>query len=284
MMNSTDRIRHVTDHFSPESDIWRTLDFVISADRFLNLGYSPWYGSHLLGYPQRRLVDYVADRLDQADRGWDWPLLDVGCGRGGPAARLSERYGYSVIGIDLVPANIRFAASHTERAHSPSFAVADATSLPLATDSVGACVSLDAVTYSIDRLTLFSELRRVVRNAGPIVITDLCVDSMAPRRQIDRFVERWGMSTMVTHDEYCGLLTEAGLPVTETIDLTPNSVGRFRTWTRLFLELWDTFLGNPIEHVLQFRDIDPESVLAAVEAAHGALPHLEHHLFVVSSR
>lgn len=62
----------IADHFSDRgdhADVWRAFDAFLATDRFLNLGYSPRYGSHLLGDPQRRLARVVLDCLDEAGVG-----------------------------------------------------------------------------------------------------------------------------------------------------------------------------------------------------------------------
>lgn len=87
---SSDRFHeHVRGQFSYQgsrADIWRVFDTVLNTREFLNLGYSPWYLPHVVGSSQRRLARNIgtglAARLPVTE---DVRLVDVGCGRGGPA-------------------------------------------------------------------------------------------------------------------------------------------------------------------------------------------------------
>ncbi|WP_311173242.1 SAM-dependent methyltransferase [Halobellus ordinarius] len=102
--------KRVTDQFSYRGEragIWRAFDLLLDTDEFLNLGYSEWYQPHVVGSSQRRLVGEVGSRVASYLPATDGiRFLGVGCGRGGPAIHLADRFGFSVTGLDLVPYNI----------------------------------------------------------------------------------------------------------------------------------------------------------------------------------
>ena len=77
-----------------------------------------------------RLADVAAE---DGALGSDETLLDVGCGIGGPGRFLADRFGCSVVGIDLVPRRTEVAQTLTDltgMGERVSYRVADATDLP----------------------------------------------------------------------------------------------------------------------------------------------------------
>jgi SAM-dependent methyltransferase len=103
------------------------------------------------------------------------PVLDVGCGMGGPGRFLAERFGCSVFGVDLLPLRIEVAAALTERtglAHRITYRVADATRLPFDDEAFQQVWMLDVGIHVRDKVALFSELARVLRPGGLLVMHD----------------------------------------------------------------------------------------------------------------
>lgn len=287
------------------ADIWRGFDRFLETEAFLNLGYSRWYQSHLLGSPQYRLATRVgtelASRLDRDEN--DPPpgpkkpcVLDVGCGRGGPAIHLADRFGFSVVGVDLVTHNVALAAENARSIDSadqptsadPSdievaFVVGDATQLPFAAGSVAACTAIDALVYVPERERVLEELAAVLEPGGLLVVTDLLtapdLDAEA-RDRVAAFADAWDMPPPWSAHDYVRAFGDAGFELRSIEDLTPNSVGRFRKWTTLY-GLLQTSPGNRLLRWLLDRwGLDPAAIASQVRRAHEALPVLRHGLFV----
>lgn len=278
----------ITDQFSyrgERADIWRAFDLLLDTDEFLNLGYSEWYQPHAFGSSQRRLVTRVGETLAAhlpATAGVC--LLDVGCGRGGPAVHLADRFGFHVAGIDLVPYNVAQARENAgERGADAGFVVGDATQLPFAPASFGACTAVDALVYLPDRETVFGEIASVLEPEGVVVLSDLFVRpdaSEQDRRRVASFADAWDMPPPGTVEGYGRALDGAGLSVSVARDITSHSVGRFRTWTTLFLRLVASPAGPLVERLLERFGLDAPTVVDQVRRAHRALPSLRHAVLV----
>lgn len=273
----------IADQFSYRgegADVWRAFECFLDTDAYLNLGYSPRYVPHVLGSSQRRLAHVVGDGLaGRLAESGDVRLLDVGCGRGGPAEVLAHTYGFDVTGVDLVPYNVEVARRDASRTGiEAEFVVGDAASLPVATDSVGAVASIDALVYVPGASAALEEVARVLRPGGVVAVSDLLVESGVDdtgRDAVDAFAEAWDMSQIVPVEQYLNGVAAAGLAVEAVRDMTPNSVGRFRTWTRLYL----TIAGRRprlVDSALGRWDLDADRITRQVRAAHDALPHLRH--------
>jgi MPBQ/MSBQ methyltransferase len=285
----SDRLQgRIADQFSyrgERSDIWRLFDLLLETDAFLNLGYSEWYQPHIAGSPQRRLATEVGERLvahrPETDGG---RLLDVGCGRGGPAIHLADQFGSPVVGIDLVPYNVARARKNVaERGPDAEFAVGDATRLPFAADSLSACTAIDALVYLSDRPAVVAEIGDVLEPGGVVVLSELvrrqCADT-AKREQVARFAEAWDMPLPGTVPDYERALADAGLSLVSVDDITPHSVGSFRKWTTLFGWLYAGPAGRLVDWLLARQGLDPTTVVDQIRRAHEALPALGHVIFV----
>jgi SAM-dependent methyltransferase len=284
--------KRITDQFSyrgERADIWRAFDLLLDTDEFLNLGYSEWYQPHIVGSSQRRLVTEVGSRIASylpATEGV--PLLDVGCGRGGPAIHLADQFGFSVTGLDLVPYNIEQATENTrEKRVEAEFVVGDATQLPFSTDSFAACTAIDALVYLPDRDSVFAAIADVLEPGGILVLSDLVMQSdvsETERGYVDSFADAWDMPSIGTVDQYTAGLEDASLELDTIENITNHSVGRFRKWTTLYLQLLGSPIRSLIERLLRAYDLDPTAITEQVRAAHRALPFLQHVILVAKAK
>lgn len=288
----SERIREQFSYGSERADIWYAFAAVIATDRFLNLGYSRWYQSHLVGSPQRRLVARAVGELQKEQTTLpNQLLLDIGCGRGGPAVYLANEYRFSVVGVDLVPYNVSVARRNARRDGSntapvPTFVVGDATQLPFESDTFPAVSALDSIVYMPDKRGVFEEIRRVLRPDGVCVVTDLVVEGEAKAclQDVRRFADAWDMPPVRTAEQYREAIRESGLKITAETDLTAHSVGRFRKWTSLYLLLADSPFETVLSSVLEQCGVNSDVVTAQIHAAHGVLPALRHRLYSVVKR
>ena len=261
--------------------VWRALDLVLETDAFLNLGYSRWYQTHLVGDPQRRLVDVIGrDLVDRLPETSGVALLDVGCGRGGPARRLARRHGFAVTGVDLVPHNVELAAERARGGgRSTVYLVGDATRLPVRNEAFPAAVAIDSPVYIDATDRFYAELHRVLATGGIAVVSDLVTAddrSADDRAAIDAFATAWDMPPIPTRSAYRADLSESDLDLLAFRDITDHSVGRFDKWARLFLGVANGPLAGQLRRALAAKDVDLDAVVDAVAAARPALPHLRH--------
>lgn len=282
------RIAAQFSYLGDRADIWRGLELFLDTDAYLNLGYSRWYQPHALGSPQGRLAARVGRSLAARlpDGGTGERVLDVGCGRGGPAAVLADRYGWRILGVDLVAYNARRArrtAADRGVGRATSFCVGDATALPVGSGAVAGAVAVDAFVYLPDRAAAIEELGRVLEPGGAAVISDLVAADEDEGGAVEAFATAWDMERPGTVAEYRSMIEAAGLEVQTVADLTGHSVGRFRRWSGLYLRLLASPVGELVERALAARGLDPAAVTAQIRRAHAALPALGHVLFVLEA-
>ena len=166
---------------------------------------------------------------DEQDKFLGWldlssgrPLLDIACGSGGPALRIAERTGCSVVGIDVHEQAIATAnslAAQRGLAEHAQFQVADATTqLTFPDAGFDAITCIDAINHLPNRPSVIADWARLLKPGGRLLFTDpitvtgpLTNDEIAVRSSIGfflfvplgydkRMIEQSGLRLLVCED------------------------------------------------------------------------------------
>jgi ubiquinone/menaquinone biosynthesis C-methylase UbiE len=215
------------------------------------MGEVPLYASAYAGSKVRERVRRQTYGDDLGQSGWvtvdelerfgEWldlqagsRLLDVGCGSGGPALRLSETTGASVLGVDVLEEGIA-AATQLAKARGlgdrARFVRIDAgEGLPFEDESFDAVLSTDAMCHLPNRPSILKEWHRVTSPGARILFTDPTVITglvtaaeIAARSTIGVYV----FSVASANEQ---LLAEAGFELRRREDLTENMATMARRW------------------------------------------------------
>ncbi|HKQ48228.1 MAG TPA: methyltransferase domain-containing protein [Phycisphaerae bacterium] len=108
-------------------------------------------------------------------------VVDVGCGIGGPAGWITERYQpRRLIGVEYLWSSVAAAharaAAEADRdrpASRPIFVQGDAHRLPLADGSVDVIFNLESALHYPDKRTFISECRRILAPGGALCLGDI---------------------------------------------------------------------------------------------------------------
>jgi SAM-dependent methyltransferase len=166
------------------------------------------------------LKQRIRDLLDLAP---GQRVLDVGCGPGLDARAVAELVGLAgrVAAIDYDPAMIRAAQSADESraAGMPRiwYQLADAAGIPYRTSTFDGCYSERVLQHTFNAATVVSEMARVTKPGGVIVIADtdwatLSID--APEPAVERALVRFVGDTLrngLAGRQLRRLMTTAGL-------------------------------------------------------------------------
>ena len=124
-------------------------------------------------------------------------MLDVGCGPGFYAAELLERVGPDghVVGVDTSAPMLAVAARRVDGHDNVELLEAPATALPFESGSFDGAISVQVLEYVDEVALALSELHRVLRPGGRLVVWDvdwetLSMHSADPQR-MQRVLEAW---------------------------------------------------------------------------------------------
>src|SRR5215831_7457473 len=120
---------------------------------------------------------------DEQDKFLEWLdltprkiLLDVACGAGGPALRITAATGCSVVGVDTHDQAIATACSLASQgglSERAEFRATDATGpLPFSDASFDAITCIDAINHLPDRPRVIADWARVLKPGGRLLFTD----------------------------------------------------------------------------------------------------------------
>ncbi|HJP80300.1 MAG TPA: methyltransferase domain-containing protein [Pseudonocardiaceae bacterium] len=180
-----------------------------------------------------RLTDLLIDKLNV---GKGERVLDLGCGVGGPAARLAARTGAEIVGVAISAAQVEMANKLAEAeglAGQARFELADAMGLPFPDNSFDHVLMFESIMHMPSRLTALAEAARVIRPGGRVVLTDLYerTEVTPDRASVVAKCLDGMFSTAAGVQDYPRLLTDAGLRWVELADITDQS------WTRTHQEM-----------------------------------------------
>ena len=120
------------------------------------------------------MLERLADvTIEYGAPGAEDSVLDLGCGIGGPGRFLVDRFGCSVIGVDLLPLRVELAEALTAMTGMDdrvSYRVEDATDLHLPARSFAQVWMLDVSMHIRNKRALFTEIARVLQPGGLMVM------------------------------------------------------------------------------------------------------------------
>jgi SAM-dependent methyltransferase len=146
----------------------------------------------------------------------DWTVADLGCGTGALALELSRHVG-CVIGVDNTPAMLDAARRRTRDADNIELRQGDLEALPIEDRACDAAMMVLVLTYLPEPASALSEMARVVRPGGKVVIVDVM------RHDREAFRREMGQQNLgYDPSEVCVLLEEAGLTSPNCTPIPPH--------------------------------------------------------------
>lgn len=143
-------------------------------------------------------------------------VLDVGCGTGILATRLSAVYpGTAVTGVDLSPGML---AQARRRSGTVTWVEADAAALPFADDAFDALCCTESFHWYPDQIAALVEFRRVLRNDGTLYLAFVNPATATVEAAVNALTRAAGRpARWATASHLRGLLDAAGFRVSERV-------------------------------------------------------------------
>jgi ubiquinone/menaquinone biosynthesis C-methylase UbiE len=152
----------------------------------------------------------------------DQRILDIGCGIGGPAFVLAEKYGANVVGIDIEPELIAQAQQRSKELKIDArceFVLVEPGPMPFPDESFDVVLSSGVIMQIEDKEQVFEEAIRVLKPGGTLT----SYDWMKPEREFSDDMRYWFKMERLTYDmktfvEYEALLRDAGFTEIQLAD------------------------------------------------------------------
>ena len=167
-------------------------------------------------------------------------VLDVGCGLGGSARYIAEKYGCSVTGIDLTKQYIDVANKLTELVKMSDkvlFKHASALEIPFEADQFDVVWTEHTQMNIADKKGFYSEMSRVLKPEGRLVFHDVFGTGKTPYYPTP-WAERDDLSSLCTQDEAKNAIEKSSLVVEQWIDKSRQSKEFFKKMIKKIRRFW----------------------------------------------
>jgi SAM-dependent methyltransferase len=215
----TPKVRSALDRMAPDGRVVR-LEELDGFDHFHTAG----------ALATARVADLLAPSADDT-------VLDAGCGLGGPARYLADRFGCHVVGVDLTPVFVevgQLLSDRTGLAPLVDLRVGDITDLDLPDASIDHAWTQHVAMNIADRPALYAELRRVLKPGGRLALFDVVDGGGGELLLPVPWATEPEHSHLVTREAMRALLHDAGFEVEVDEDPAPE-----------LLPAMQKMLGNP---------------------------------------
>lgn len=153
-------------------------------------------------------------------------LLDVGCGFGGTLATVNDQFArMNLTGLNIDERQLEIARRRVlpRESNQLEFVTGDACRMPFADQSFDRVLAVECIFHFPSRRDFLQHVRRVLRPAGTLTITDFLYPEGAPPGLFDDPQNAlWGAYTAIDLPAYQALADEVGLVLTHADDISRN--------------------------------------------------------------
>jgi len=186
-------------------------------------------------------------------------VLDVGCGIGGSAFYMAEKYGATVVAIDLSTNMLAIGRDRlnklpTNIQEKVSFEFGDITEQTYAAGSFDVIYSRDTILHIANKQKLFSLFHSWLAPGGRLLITDYCQGDKVLSPSFLSYVKQREYN-LTTVKQYGALLQKAGFTDVQATDSTDRFIQILRTEVDRFQNKKEDFLKEfAMEHYTAIVD------------------------------
>jgi len=174
-----------------------------------------------------------------------YSVLDVGCGLGGSARFLSNKYGCYVTGVDLTDEYVDVANKLTGLVNltdKVSFRQASALELPFPSENFDVVWTEHAQMNIADKEKFYSEISRVLKHKGRLVFHDIFGTNNTPHYPTP-WAEYDSMSSLCTQEEAKTIIEKSHLVLDEWVDKSRQSLEFFKNTIKILEKSGPLTLG-----------------------------------------
>jgi tocopherol O-methyltransferase len=156
-------------------------------------------------------------------------VLDAGCGVGGSAIWLAQEFGVQVVGISLLPSEVRRGRSFAQQrgvADRVTFERQDFTHTTFPDGSFDVIWTIESMCHAPDKREFLAEARRLLKPGGRLVVAD-GFRARRPfnsdeERSLHRWLSGWAVPDLMTAEEFADAARQVGFAHMRLDDITTN--------------------------------------------------------------
>ena len=156
-------------------------------------------------------------------------VLDAGCGVGGSAIWLAQELGVQVVGISLLPSEVRRGRSFAQQrgvADRVTFERQDFTHTNFPDGSFDVIWAIESICHAPNKREFLAEARRLLKPGGRLVVAD-GFRSRRPlnseeERSLHRWLSGWAVPDLMTADEFADAARQVGFAHMRLDNITAN--------------------------------------------------------------
>jgi cyclopropane fatty-acyl-phospholipid synthase-like methyltransferase len=156
-------------------------------------------------------------------------VLDAGCGVGGSAIWLAQEFGVQVVGISLLPSEVRRGRRFAHRrgvADRVTLERQDFTHTNFADGSFDVIWAIESICHALDKREFLAEARRLLKPGGRLVVAD-GFRSRRPfnsdeERSLHLWMSGWAVPDLMTAGEFADAARQVGFAHVRLDDITTN--------------------------------------------------------------
>jgi len=173
-------------------------------------------------------------------------VLDIGCGIGGAAFFMANKYNVDVYGIDLSSNMISIADEYRDKMdasvkHRVQFYVDDATLMEYPENFYDVVYSRDTILHIDDKLSLFKKILRSLKPGGKLMISDYCHGDKEHSESFKKYVAGRGY-TLQTVKQYGAILEKAGFEKVVASDISDYMIEILKMELNNFSQMRTSFV------------------------------------------
>lgn len=153
-------------------------------------------------------------------------VLDLGSGAGFDCFLAANKVGISgkVIGVDMTPEMVSRARTNAAKGNykNVEFRLGEIENLPVADNSIDVAISNCVINLSPDKRKVFSEILRVLKPGGRMIIADIVLLKKLPEF-IEKSIEAYVgcLSGAIMRDDYIDIIRDVGFRQIKIMDESP---------------------------------------------------------------
>ncbi|MCL2219577.1 MAG: class I SAM-dependent methyltransferase [Chitinispirillia bacterium] len=203
----------------------------------------------------RRLNERLVQRIKITK---DDYVLDAGCGIGGNAVWLAQTFGCKVVGVTIVPEQIRTAKRRAREAgveHLCKFELMDYMNLTFPDETFTVVMGLESICYANPKSDFIKGVYRVLKTGGRFAMADgfAAKESYVgnEKKLMGRWMDGWKLNNLETMARWKTNAETAGFKSADYVDITKNVLP-----TSKIMLAWSLFSihWHILDRIFEIRD------------------------------